>query len=206
MYKVFLNERMIGISAPDKVPEGKPTIEFGEETSPDYIKKWFHQFLINQQAEVNLAHPFPEKFFLLFCSLFVNIPAAGGVVRANEKLLFILRNGKWDLPKGKIDKNETDEDAAVREVAEECGISGHTIIKQLPPTYHIYQSPYHSKKDNWVLKKTSWFEMKYNGSFPGTPETKEGITEIQWFTPNELEIVWANTYENLKQIIALYRA
>ncbi len=36
-----------------------------------------------------------------------NIKTAGGIVIKNEKILFIYKNGKWDLPKGKIDKGET---------------------------------------------------------------------------------------------------
>ena len=52
------------------------------------------------------------------------IEAAGGLVKnENGDYLFIYRNDKWDLPKGKIEKDEKTKVAAVREVEEECGIA-----------------------------------------------------------------------------------
>jgi hypothetical protein len=90
-------------------------------------------------------------------------------------------------------------------VEEECGISGHKIVKQLPSTFHIYQSPYKETQGKWIFKETFWFEMKYAGSDSGTPQIDEGITEVRWLNRNELDTVLANTYENLKQIIWLYQ-
>ncbi|NCB07941.1 MAG: NUDIX domain-containing protein, partial [Bacteroidia bacterium] len=154
--------------------------------------------------EVLLVHSDPEKFFGLFRSVFVSLPAAGGVVRRDGKILFIYRNGKWDLPKGKIEPGEKAATAALREVEEECGISGHKMVKQLPSTYHIYQSPYKKSKGEWVFKETSWYEMAYDGDGEGIPQTGEGITAVKWFSKQDLGEVLENTYENLKQIIALY--
>jgi 8-oxo-dGTP pyrophosphatase MutT (NUDIX family) len=93
-----------------------------------------------------LVHPNPVHFFQLFRSVFLEVPAAGGVVKSNDRLLFIFRNGKWDLPKGKIDEGENPPEAALREVSEECGIAGQQIKKQLPSTFHIYPSPYSKTK------------------------------------------------------------
>ena len=50
------------------------------------------------------------------------INTCGGVVFADDQILFIMKNGKWDLPKGKIEQNETKEEAAVREISEETGL------------------------------------------------------------------------------------
>lgn len=46
--------------------------------------------------------------------------------------------------------------------------------------------------------------MEYTGNEPGTPETDEGITEIRWFKPEELNVVLANTYKNLHELIQSY--
>ncbi|MBK6281344.1 MAG: hypothetical protein IPF54_00575 [Draconibacterium sp.] len=46
--------------------------------------------------------------------------------------------------------------------------------------------------------------MSYSGIENGTPETNENITEIRWFSKNELAEVLANTYENLKSIVSVY--
>ena len=58
--------------------------------------------------------------------------AGGGVVFDKKKnVLLIFRNGKWDLPKGHLDKNEHIEDCAIREVEEECGIIQPKIQEEL---------------------------------------------------------------------------
>jgi 8-oxo-dGTP pyrophosphatase MutT (NUDIX family) len=141
----------------------------------------------------------------LFQSLFISVPAAGGIVRKKNTILFIFRNGKWDLPKGKIDRGESAQQAALREVEEECGISGHTIVKKLSSTFHIYKSPYKKTFGKWIFKETFWYEMNYTGEENGTPELNEGITRVEWFEKNKLATVLENTYENLKEIISIYR-
>ena len=170
------------------------------------VKSWFQWFVQSDERQVCLAGNNPEHFWkLTFMSAFKVIYAAGGIVIRENKMLFIFRNEKWDLPKGKIDAGESPENAALREVEEECGISGHKIIKQLPSTFHIYLSPYKNSPGQWILKETFWFEMSYSGNANGKPQTEENISEIRWFEKNELDVVLKNTYENLKQIILLYR-
>ncbi len=146
-----------------------------------------------------------DEVFQNFRSAFINVRAAGGVVLRNDALLFIFRNGKWDLPKGKIELGENPEHAALREVEEECGIRGHSIVKSLPSSYHIYQSPYPDTKGEWIFKETFWYEMQYSGEENGVPQNEEGITEVRWFPRTVLQPVLENTYENLKEIIQLYR-
>ena len=137
----------------------------------------------------------------------VPIPAAGGIVCNDKKqLLFIKRMGKWDLPKGKIEKGESIEEAAVREVEEECGISEVKIIRELKATFHLYRSPFLKKEQNWVFKKTSWFEMSYSGNGELTPQIEEQIEEVRWFFMDELNEVYQNTYANMKELINYYLA
>ena len=204
MYKVFLNDRLIEIGSSVNDKKNNLVVKFDEQTSADDIQNWFADFITQNSEKVTLTHPNPDHFFQLFRSAFLEVPAAGGVVQSNERLLFIFRNGKWDLPKGKMDKGETPPEAALREVSEECGISGQRIEKQLPSTFHIYQSPYSKTKGKWIFKETFWFEMIYKGTDEVVPQLEEGITDVKWFRKNELDEVLANTYENLKQIILLY--
>ena len=205
MYEVFLNERKIVIAQPGNMPFIKAVVKFENHSSIDEVKAWFMDFANSKINTVLLSHPFPEKFWKeLFLPVFLSVPAAGGVVNRDEKLLFIRRNGKWDFPKGKIDSGESVQEAALREVGEECGISGHQIVRILPSTFHIYQSPYIDSFGKWILKETHWFEMIYSGSENGTPQTDENITEIRWFARNELYEVFTNTHENLKAVISLY--
>lgn len=44
---------------------------------------------------------------------------------------------KWELPGGKIEPNESDEDCLVREIKEELNIEIE-IIKSLEPNKHVY--------------------------------------------------------------------
>ena len=135
------------------------------------------------------------------------IPAAGGIVRnLQRELLFIRRFGKWDLPKGKIEKGETMAEAALREVEEECGIGNLHIDTQLPTTFHIYRSPYLPESNNWVWKETFWFEMYHTGSEIPKPQTEEDITEIRWFREDQLNEVYRETYGNLKELLSSYLA
>jgi 8-oxo-dGTP pyrophosphatase MutT (NUDIX family) len=122
------------------------------------------------------------------------------------EFLFIRRLGRWDLPKGKIESGECVEDAAVREVEEECGIHGPKVVRKLPSTYHIYRSPYIPEPNNWVWKETAWFEMKYNGQEVPVPQQEEDISEIRWFSSEELSEVYASTYGNLKLLLQNYLA
>ncbi|HKJ41038.1 MAG TPA: NUDIX domain-containing protein [Sunxiuqinia sp.] len=133
------------------------------------------------------------------------IPAAGGIVwNERQQLLVIKRFGKWDLPKGKIETAETTEQAAIREVEEECGISGLKILNELPATFHIYRSPYIKQENNWVLKKTHWFEMGYSGNDLLKPQIEEQIEEVRWFNRDELDNVYQNTYGNMRQLLQNY--
>lgn len=120
--------------------------------------------------------------------------AAGGLVE-NEKgeILFIYRFDKWDLPKGKIEKGERKKEAAIREVAEECGISGLEIIEKLQKTYHIFQ-----RKGRETLKVSYWYKMRsgYKGEL--TPQVEEGITEVVFKNKLEVEKALKNTYGNIQ--------
>ncbi len=204
-YKVFFNEKRIVFSVGSKITLSKSIADFTGNGTNKGICKWWLSFLAGEESETVLEHANPKLLFEQFKAAFIVVKAAGGVIIHKNKILFIYRNGIWDLPKGKIDEGETPKQAAVREVEEECGIRGHEIVKPLPSTYHIFQSPYKNTKGKWIFKETFWYEMQYNGEKHGVPQIEEGITEVRWFKKNELDEVLANTYENLKEIINLYR-
>lgn len=206
MYEVFLNDRKIIITGTvNKLFVKEAAITKNLNTVSE-VKNWFQEFAVSAAKNAVLLHSSPEYFWKnMFLPLFKEVPAAGGVVIRENMLLFIYRNEKWDLPKGKIDSGETAEEAATREVAEECGINGHCIIGKLPSTFHIYQSPWRETYEEWILKETHWFEMNYKGTENGRPETGENITEIRWFARNDLNEVLANTYESLKQVILFFQ-
>ena len=135
------------------------------------------------------------KVFISYCKL---SEAAGGLVMNEEdKFLVILRHGKWDLPKGKLEYDESPEEGAVREVQEECGVEKLELVKPLEKTFHTY----HLKK-NRVLKKTHWFLMRIANADKLTPQKEEDIQEACWMTKKEIrEKVYANTYNSIKELL-----
>ena len=111
------------------------------------------------------------------------------------RFLFIFRNNKWDLPKGKIDKKEKIIDAAIREVIEETGVSDLTLDKPLTVTFHIFKA---NKK--YKLKKTHWYLMKSSCNSTLIPQVDENITKAEWKTKEEIPKLLENAYKNLKLI------
>lgn len=139
----------------------------------------------------------PDALFSVFSGFYHIIEAAGGIVKhPSGKYLFIKRFGKWDLPKGKIEKNESPDSAALREVMEECGIQSLRITGQLPSTYHTYKL-----EGNRILKKTWWFSMEYSNALVTIPQTEEGITEATWLVPSQFDMVLGNTYRSIAELI-----
>lgn len=141
-----------------------------------------------------LYHPDSEKLLKKFKSKMNVIVAAGGVVRNKKgEILFIFRNGKWDLAKGKLDKNESVEKAAIREVEEETGVKGLKLEGFFKTTYHIFK-----RNGQYKLKETHWYHMKSNYAGKLLPQEDEGITEVVWKNPKEIEEALKNTYPNIK--------
>ncbi len=109
------------------------------------------------------------------------------------EVLFIFRNGKWDLPKGGTEKGEIIEATAMREVEEETGVNQLKITRKLQKTYHIFK-----RNGKYKLKITHWFEMQSN--FEGNPigQLEEGIEKVAWLNPEEIKQALQNSYENIK--------
>jgi 8-oxo-dGTP pyrophosphatase MutT (NUDIX family) len=133
-----------------------------------------------------------------FISNYKLVEAAGGLVKnQNGDWLFIYRNGMWDLPKGKLEKGESIEECAVREVAEECGIDEPTIIKSLSTTYHSY-----TLKGERILKPTYWYLMNSTDTSQLIPQKEEGITDVKWISTDEAKKLGQSCFGSIKQVVA----
>ena len=125
------------------------------------------------------------------------IRAAGGLVKNEyDEYLFIYRNNKWDLPKGKIEKQEGTKEAAVREVEEECGIKVSKLEERICKTYHSY-----IYKGDVVLKKTYWFNMRSKGQNNLKPQKEEGITDVRWFKKGDISPIVENTFPSIMDVL-----
>ena len=123
-------------------------------------------------------------------------PAAGGVVITEDKIVSITRHNIPDLPKGHIEKGESPEQAALREVEEETGIGKLHIIKELPSTWHCYL-----EHEEWRLKRTYWYLMESEEAVQPKPQTEEGITEIKLIGNEEIEDFLKNTFRSISEIL-----
>ncbi|MDR1793751.1 MAG: NUDIX domain-containing protein [Bacteroidales bacterium] len=128
--------------------------------------------------------------------------AAGGLVLKNEQILLIFRYNKWDLPKGHIEKGETAQQAAIREVTEETNIDNLLIINELKPTYHIYPPLDNS---DYILKETQWFVMQTSSNQPPKPQSEEDITVAQWFPIKNIPSIIKDIYPSLRENILKIR-
>lgn len=203
MYKVFFNDSIIEIASEIKKSSNHNITRMVNSDCYDFVNQIVSEvqsggyrsdsLIVSQEVSLLWNH---------FRSQFAEIPAAGGLVLDESgKYLFIRRLGVWDLPKGKIETDETAEVAAIREVEEECGLSDLKIIRQLDSTFHIYRSPYLPVPKNLVLKETKWFLMTCSGNQIPVPQEDEDIEAAQWMSLPELSLVLDNTYLSLREFL-----
>jgi 8-oxo-dGTP pyrophosphatase MutT (NUDIX family) len=200
MYKVFIKDKRIVFTnnqqCVDKLSGCLQFSFFSTDIVPTVLSLLENNDKLN---EVIFSVENVDEVFNQFQTQFKLIEAAGGVVKNTQnEILFIYRLDKWDLPKGKIEKGEEIEEAAIREVEEECAVSNLTITKRLHDCYHIYYL-----KDKPILKKTYWFEMftDYKGKL--IPQQEEGIEKVEWLTDQQIEeIALKNTYASIADFLS----
>ncbi|MGI9526234.1 MAG: NUDIX hydrolase [Weeksellaceae bacterium] len=193
MYKVFVNNKLLTFGSTKlDIDRNIPFINNADfDVAIDLLN--------NNADEVHIYSNEIEEVWTKFTHHYKQINAAGGVViNDHNEMLWIYRLGKWDLPKGKMEKGENIEATALREVEEECGISDLKITKRLDDTFHMY---YHKEH---ILKITHWFEMRYYKDEKLVPQLEEGITDVQWVPINELSKPMKNTYGNIYNLVKRY--
>ncbi len=190
MYKVFVNDKPFFLTN-EIVKETDFKIFLLESTD---IEQLVIKMFNNKIKKCYLYYP-DEK--VMFKKLKEKIPvqkAGGGLVYNNNgEVLFIFRNGKWDLPKGGKEKREKMKGTAMREVEEETGVNKLSITKKIQKTYHIFK-----RNGVYKLKITQWYEMA--SDFDGTPvgQLEEGIEKVAWLNPAQIQEALKNSYENIK--------
>ena len=174
-----------------------PDAVFIDEISPRAIKSLLHEIAKPYFHAGIIFNPDLQKLRSVFFKQFVFIQTGGGLVlNENGEVLLIFRRGKWDLPKGKLDKNETPEQCALREVEEETGLSGLKLGKKLTTTYHTY-----NEFGKHIIKESIWFKMKGNSKQELIPQTDEDITDIRWVSKTDLGDYLTNTFATIKEVL-----
>ena len=193
MQKIFVGDKPIILTTKVKKEDGFKNYLLKTVDVARVIRKLNNTSL----KEARFIGPKKKKLLKSFLKKLPNVVAGGGkVYNEKGKVLFIYRNDKWDLPKGKAEGKETIEETAIREVTEETGVNGLEITKPLKTTYHIFK-----RNGRYKIKITYWFEMKT--SFKGDlyPQENEGITKVKWLNEKQIKKALKNRYANIKLLV-----
>ncbi len=194
MYKVFFNQKPLILTNKIQYLSDTEPLLFLKYTSVTQIIKALKS---SKNSKVFLYHKDMNKLWKGFKKKFPIVEAAGGLVkRTDNKLLFIFRNNKWDLPKGGVEKKELIIDAAIREVTEETGVGDIIVEKKISETYHIFK-----KGKRFRLKKTYWFKMSTTYMGKTNPQTEEGIEKTKWVSNKNIEDILNDAFENIRIIV-----
>jgi ADP-ribose pyrophosphatase YjhB (NUDIX family) len=155
------------------------------------------------KSDIILFGEHPEAILKAFLQEFVVIESAGGlVINQNKQILLIYRRGSWDMPKGKIEKNEGVEAAAIREVQEETGLKNVLITSKIVfkdfdniATYHAYD--YKGKR---AMKVAFWYMMKTSDENL-VPQLEEDIEEAKWVYEYELQEYYTKMYPSIQDVL-----
>ena len=192
MYTIFKNDSSVILTDNEHFLTQSNTLNWSGENMSQVL----NSFLANEGESFVLIGKDLDSMWSDFKKNFKLIQAAGGVVRnAENSILFIFRNEKWDLPKGKLDPGESFEMAAIREVEEECGFNSLVLGDFIQTTYHIYE-----EKERQILKVSKWYEMSSDETAL-KPQLEEGITELRWVSSDSKGEVLENTYPNIELLI-----
>ena len=194
MYKVFVNRLIINLTSDKEFLNDSKTYLLSSISIKEIIKK------LKIHDEVFLYYPNKKKLLKEFKEKLVTIKATGGIVtNKKNQILFIYRKGKWDLPKGKMEKNESKKESALREVIEETGVKKLKIINFFSTTFHLIKV-----KREYFLKETHWYTMKtkYDGKLK--PQKSEGIISAKWKTFDEALEIKKKTFRNIAIILTKY--
>ena len=123
--------------------------------------------------------------------------SCGGVVIFRNKILLLYKNYKnkydgWVLPKGTLEKGETYEQTALREVKEETDVDAQ-IIKYVGKSEYSFTVP-----DDIVEKEVHWFLMTTNAYY-SKPQKEEYFVDSGFYKYHEAYHLLK--FSNEKQIL-----
>jgi len=198
MYKIFQeNKALIFPKIDDNALKFDAMFPESDRYEIDILCDFLQEWLADKEQTDTFVHEVGENAVVeALKTTFRMAPAAGGIVVKDGKIVSIVRNGIPDLPKGHIEKGESSENAALREVTEETGIGNLQIVKALPSSWHCYQVG-----EEWRLKRTYWYLMESGEAIQPKPQTEEGITEIKLIGNEDIEAFLKGTFRSISEIL-----
>lgn len=198
MKTIFFNSRSLILCGEDRPGDEDPgaviMVDNGEEALSEAVRT------IDTNENISRLYILCQNIEDTYNRLrtrFTEIDAAGGLVRdSNGQYLLILRNGIWDLPKGKREKGEDVAQTAVREVMEETGIPAPEEGQLICVTDHTYR-----RDGQFVLKHTHWYAMKLVQPCSTKPQTEEGITRTAWVPAGDIGNYASQSYPSIREVL-----
>lgn len=129
--------------------------------------------------------------------------SAGGVIYRRDQgepevCLISTHGGKnWQLPKGFIERGESAEEAARREVAEETGLQGD-LLQRLDRIEYWYVWDYGDGRER-VHKRVYFFLFRYTGG--STEDHDDEVDDARWVPLAQAE--GRLSFENERRMMAL---
>ncbi len=201
MYRIFHGKHRIYLSDKEN---------HIQKYEPDFVFKKPTQEQVKEALKVSKKATFPLVILLLgnpdnilkrVVSEFHYQVAAGGIVEnKNGNILLMKRLGKWDLPKGKLNRGENIEQCAIREINEETGARKLSILSSFEETYHTYY-----RGGKWIIKHTHWYIVKCEKDDKLKPQKSEDIEHVEWIDPNEISLKKMNTYPAIRRLLKVYK-
>lgn len=198
MYKIFHeNKALVFPKIEGDSLKFDATLPESERYESDILGDFLQEWLADRDQTDTFIHQVGENAVAeALKKTFRMAPAAGGIVVKDGKIVAIVRNGIPDLPKGHIERDESPEKAALREVEEETGIGNLQIVKELPSTWHCYKIG-----EEWRLKRTYWYLMQTEAEMRPTPQTEEGISVVKLIDAEEIEAFLKETFRSISEIL-----
>jgi len=198
MYKIFHeNKALIFPKIEGDTLKFDATPQESDRYDAELLCDFFPEWLDDRDPGDTFIHEVGENAVAeALKQTFKMAPAAGGIVVKNGKIVTITRHDIPDLPKGHIEKGESPEQAALREVEEETGIGKLQIVKPLPSTWHCY-----FEHEEWKLKRTYWYLMQSEAELQAKPQTEEGISEVKLIGAEEIDSFLKRTFRSISEIL-----
>jgi len=198
MYKIFHeNKTLVFPKIEGNSLKFDATLQESERYEADLLCDFLPEWLEDRDPGDTFIHEVGENAVAAALKeTFRWAPAAGGIVVDDGRFVSIVRHDIPDLPKGHIERGETPEAAALREVEEETGIGKLHIIRELPSTWHCYL-----EREEWRLKRTYWYLMTTDEAVRPKPQSEEGNTEIKLIGNEGVEAFLKNTFRSISEIL-----
>ncbi|WP_315815997.1 NUDIX hydrolase [Paraflavitalea speifideaquila] len=199
--KIYFNDKPLFLTdeiTPDIEPYAHhdDAILIDEYSTPG-VNSMIHEMRQEKIHAGIFVHSNLKELEKTFRKKFTLVKAAGGLVLNDAgEVLMMLRRGKWDLPKGKLDSGESLETCAVREVQEETGLTNVYIEQPLLITYHTYD-----ESGKHILKESHWYLMKAPGQQPLVPQSEEQITALKWVPAGTVKEYVKNTFPSIIDVL-----